>query len=142
MILLVLLMCVLNCSRKRDADARRVLDGMGIERKLGQMMIAGVPGANHTPEAAKIVTRVYIGGVVLFGYNLSTRENNIQFIESLQEDAMSSSGIPLFVSIDQEGGRVLRITDGVTQFPGNMALGVGDDRRRAGVLSRISMCSG
>jgi len=137
MILLVLLMCVLNCSRKRDADARRVLDGMGIERKLGQMMIAGVPGANHTPEAAKIVTRVYIGGVVLFGYNLSTRENNIQFIESLQEDAMSSSGIPLFVSIDQEGGRVLRITDGVTQFPGNMALGVGDDPGITKKLARI-----
>ncbi|HEX2998854.1 MAG TPA: glycoside hydrolase family 3 N-terminal domain-containing protein [Armatimonadota bacterium] len=31
--------------------------------------------------------------------------------------------LPLFISIDQEGGTVIRIGEGVTVFPGNMALG-------------------
>lgn len=137
LILIIVGTCVLSCVRKRDADALVVLEKMDISRKIGQMMIVGIPGAGHSQEAAKIVTHGYIGGVVLFGYNLSTKAKNLQFFEALQEDAMRSSGIPLFISIDQEGGRVLRITDGVTQFPGNMALGVGNDPGITGKLSRI-----
>src|SRR5205814_10177124 len=35
--------------------------------------------------------------------------------------------VPLFVSVDQEGGLVVRVTDGATIFPGNMAVGATGD---------------
>ena len=37
----------------------------------------------------------------------------------------------MFISIDQEGGRVRRITDGVTLFPGAMPAGIAGDKSLA-----------
>jgi beta-N-acetylhexosaminidase len=55
----------------------------------------------------------------------------------MQRESVASSGIPLFISIDQEGGRVKRITGGVTQFPGNMAMGSAGDEELAYNAARI-----
>jgi beta-N-acetylhexosaminidase len=41
----------------------------------------------------------------------------------LQETAMEFHGLPLILAIDQEGGRVARLKEPFTQFPGNEAIG-------------------
>ena len=57
----------------------------------------------------------------------------------LQTLALSSSpGIPLFVAIDQEGGPIIRVREGVTLFPGNMALGATRDPNLAYEAGRIT----
>lgn len=60
-----------------------------------------------------------------------------EFIQDLQQTSISSSGIPLFISIDQEGGRVKRIKQGITDFPGNMAFGVVEDKELMNDAARI-----
>lgn len=76
------------------------------------------------PQAlADMVTVSGIGSVVLFAENLATTKQIIQLTHDLQQAALQSpSGQPLIISIDQEGGRVVRLPQ-ATSFAGNMAIG-------------------
>lgn len=76
------------------------------------------------PQAlADMVTVTGIGSIVLFAENLATTKQIIQLTDDLQQAAVKSqSGQPLIISIDQEGGRVVRLPH-ATSFAGNMAIG-------------------
>lgn len=76
------------------------------------------------PDAlAEMVTTSGIGSVVLFAENLVSTKQIIQLTHDLQQAALkSASGQPLIISIDQEGGRVVRLSH-ATSFAGNMAIG-------------------
>lgn len=64
-----------------------------------------------------------LGGLILFDKNIENREQLTTFNHQLQ---MLAGDIPLFLSIDQEGGSVGRIPGG-TNLPGAMALGAVTD---------------
>ncbi len=118
-----------GCIQKRYTDEAALLSmDMKLDRKIGQMIMMAVPGGEMNPYVEMIIKQYRPGGVILFGYNLSSYKNNKKFIEDMQEASLKYTGVPLFVSIDQEGGRVVRIVGGVTQFPGNMAAGVCGDQ--------------
>jgi len=72
---------------------------------------------------ANMITTTGIGSVVLFAENLASSKQIIQLTHDLQQAALQSeSGQPLIISIDQEGGRVVRLPH-ATSFAGNMAIG-------------------
>jgi len=72
---------------------------------------------------AEVITKSGIGSVVLFAENLESTKQIIQLTSDLQNAAAESkSGQPLIISIDQEGGRVVRLPH-ATSFAGNMAIG-------------------
>ncbi|HSV98374.1 MAG TPA: beta-N-acetylhexosaminidase [Spirochaetota bacterium] len=122
---------------RKEAEINALLKEMPLGRKIGQMMMVGVNGTEMTPAARTMIGSFAPGGIILFGYNLSSRDKTAAFIADMQKAAMQPAGIPLFISIDQEGGRVRRIIDGVTQFPGNMPLGVVNDADLAYRTARI-----
>ncbi len=76
-------------------------------------------------DLANIITKHNIGGVILFAENIDTVPQVIKLNNDLQKAAAKSElGLPLFISIDQEGGRVARIPRDVgTSFTGNMSIG-------------------
>ncbi len=119
-----------SCREKRRyyEDAMSVTKKMTLEQKIGQMLMIGVPGNSISGASRNIIEKYHPGGIILFGFNLGSNAQTKKFISDLQETSMASTGIPLFISIDQEGGRVWRLADGVTQFPGNMAMGSADDK--------------
>ena len=135
--ILALILSVPSCKVKRYEDARAIVRDMALDQKIGQVIMVGVPGSTISEGSREILKKYYPGGIVLFGFNFSDRDKTMQFIEDLQKTSMEYSGLPLFVSTDQEGGRVRRITDGVTQFPGNMAFGIVDDENLVNEAARI-----
>ena len=106
------------------------LEQMTLEQKVGQMIMPDFRlwnGVNHTqlaPEVGRIIDRFDLGGVILFAENVSETEQTTKLVHDLQEvvEQDPSNDIPLFVTIDQEGGIVTRLGTG-TNLPGNMALG-------------------
>ncbi len=97
--------------------------------KLGQTEQSGstrqcLQPVTKLPQAlADMVTLTGLGSVVLFAENLATTKQIIQLTHDLQQAAVQSpSGQPLIISIDQEGGRVVRLPH-ATSFAGNMAIG-------------------
>lgn len=71
-------------------------------------------------ELAEMIKNHNIGGIILFAENIQ----NIAQVTQLTHDLQLASNTPLFISIDQEGGRVARIPrNESTSFTGNMSIG-------------------
>ena len=49
-----------------------------------------------------------VGGLIYFAANLKDREQTMTMIENSQKYSLERSGIPLFISVDEEGGDVAR----------------------------------
>lgn len=82
------------------------------------------PVTSLLPEFADIIRKGRIGGVILFAENLDSIEQIVELNYDLQELAKQAGLPPLFIAIDQEGGRVARLSDEIaTRFVGNMAIG-------------------
>ncbi|MFI3247401.1 MAG: glycoside hydrolase family 3 N-terminal domain-containing protein [Ferrimonas sp.] len=77
------------------------------------------------PDLATLLSETDLGGIILFAENCQNVEQLRQLTEQLQNAAQrSTSGLPLLISIDQEGGRVMRTPRAeTTSFSGNMAIG-------------------
>lgn len=77
------------------------------------------------PALAELISQHNIGGVILFAENVQQPEQIIALTQALQQAAAKQgSGLPLFIGIDQEGGRVARLPrHQSTSFSGNMAIG-------------------
>ena len=108
------------------------LANMTLDQKIGQLFQVRFDGDVFTQAMADVIQQKHIGGVIYFQYNgnLNDPTRSAQFSNDLQACAMGADGIPLLISMDQEGGRVTRITGGA-DFPGNMALGASRDTNLA-----------
>jgi beta-glucosidase-like glycosyl hydrolase len=129
---IVIVMCGVltsaNCGPPgNEREASAITAGMSLEQKLGALMMVSVPGKEMGINTSDLITRYHPGGIILFGFNIGTAAETGRYIGDMQHCSLRNGGFPLFVSIDQEGGRVLRIVDGVTQFPGNMPAGIAGD---------------
>lgn len=77
------------------------------------------------PDTLKnMIVKHRLGGVILFADNLQNAEQILKLNHDLQRAATSAAMPPLYLAIDQEGGRVVRLpNDFGTSFAGNMAIG-------------------
>ncbi|MBI5115115.1 beta-N-acetylhexosaminidase [Candidatus Poribacteria bacterium] len=114
--------------------------------KAGELFMVGYAGTDPTA-ASELIRRHHVGGIILFSRNVKDAAHTWAVCKKLQELRREVSDTPLFIAIDQEGGCVARITEGVTVFPGNMALGAtgsesftrGAGRVMAGELARLGI---
>jgi beta-N-acetylhexosaminidase len=97
---------------------------MALEQKVGQVFMLGFEGTTLTAGNRALIHDLHLGGVTLFARNIDNAQQLARLDAELQTIA---DPVPLFVSVDQEGGLVVRVTDGATIFPGNMALGATGD---------------
>jgi beta-N-acetylhexosaminidase len=93
---------------------------MNLKEKVGQVFMIGVHGTEVSKELRAFFEHYHPGGVILFSRNLQDPAQAAHFTNALQKLA---PGMPLFMAIDQEGGRVARLPKGFTVFPGQGALG-------------------
>ena len=92
---------------------------MTVEEKVGQLMAIGIGGREFDEATRRILSQIRPGGITLFSRNISDSQQVTDLIQQLQRE----SDIPLFISVDQEGGRVSRLQfDGVV-MPSQMAVG-------------------
>ena len=93
---------------------------MSLEQKVGQVFMLGFEGRTLDASNRALIQGLHVGGVTLFARNI---ESGLQ-LKRLNFDLQSvADPVPLFISVDQEGGLVVRVTSGATIFPGNMAIG-------------------
>lgn len=83
------------------------IEKLSLEEKIGQLFMIGVEEKTNQ-EIERLIQENRIGGVVLYKKNYQTYEEMIQFINNIKNKNRNNP-IPIFISIDQEGGRVNRM---------------------------------
>ncbi|WP_431191618.1 glycoside hydrolase family 3 N-terminal domain-containing protein [Peribacillus frigoritolerans] len=118
-------------NEKTVSDIQEIVENMTIDEKVGQMLMPDFRNwqkqgetkatgfIEMNSEVASIIKKYHLGGVILFAENVVDTEQTVRLTDGLQ---MASPDLPLFITIDQEGGIVTRLQTG-TNLPGNMALG-------------------
>jgi beta-N-acetylhexosaminidase len=100
----------------------------GLRRQLGQLVFLGFDGYSIPVEIRSLAREFDIGGVILFKRNVESPE---QVAELAFEAERLVPGTPLWVGVDQEGGRVARLRRPFTEWPPMAALGQADDVKLA-----------
>ncbi|PTT92607.1 beta-hexosaminidase, partial [Pseudomonas sp. HMWF031] len=76
------------------------------------------------PSLLNVLSTHNIGGVILFSENIQNTEQLITLNYTMQQHMVKAGRQPLFIAVDQEGGRVARLpSDMLSPFAGNMAIG-------------------
>lgn len=84
--------------------------------KIGQMIMVGFKGfeVSDTSHVIRDIREYHTGGIILFDYDMPTRTPNRNIespgqVRTLISDLQELSDTPLFIAVDQEGGRVARL---------------------------------
>ena len=102
------------------------LDLSELNARIGQLIMAGIPGP-HVDDGTEALIRDYnLGGIILFSRNIQDPLQLAKLCGQLQDMALKYHGRPLFLAVDQEGGRVARLKEPFTLFEGNSAIGMSD----------------
>lgn len=94
----------------------------------GRHMMIGFDGKEMSSELEKFIKKIFPAGVILFGRNFESFEQ----LRKLTRDLKSVLGEDVIVGVDQEGGRVARLSGPhFTKFPPMMELGAKNDAAEA-----------
>ncbi|MFI8354352.1 glycoside hydrolase family 3 protein [Streptomyces cyaneofuscatus] len=146
-----------------DRRLRRIIAGMSLEEKVGQLFVMRVYGHSATdPDqadidanlkeigvrtAAELVSTYHVGGIIYFAWAHNTRAPHqiAALSNGIQQAALGErSRVPLLISTDQEHGIVCRVGEPATLLPGAMALGAGgsrSDTRRAAWIAGAELAA-
>lgn len=100
-----------------------IISEMSLDEKIGQMMIAGISGTKMDTQTKNLITNYKVGGMIFYQDNLVNPEQTVQLLNEIKTENVHNR-LPLFLSVDQEGGRVTRLPGGLFNFPTNKEIGV------------------
>lgn len=106
---------------------------LSLEQKIGRMLMVGFHGLEAPDYILRWLAEGRISGVILFARNVESPEQ----LARLTQACHQAAGRPIFISIDQEGGTVARLTNGFTESPGAMPLGAADSEYLATHTARV-----
>lgn len=95
---------------------------MSLEEKIGQLVLAGIDGTTLTDEMRNLIQTRHVGGLILYKPNITSTRQTVDLLNALKKSNANSS-VPLFLSIDEEGGRVSRLPSEFTKLPTNRSIG-------------------
>jgi len=97
------------------------------ERVIGQLFMVGMPGPHLDEATDHLIREGHVGGIILFSRNIEDPLQLAALCRDLQAAASESQDPPLFLAVDQEGGRVARLKEPFRSFPGNAAVGMDEE---------------
>lgn len=128
----VALLALLLLWPSRDRYGEDLQADDGLDALVGQMVMVGFRGQELDPDSnlARDLAAGRLGGVILFDYDivLKMRGRNIKDpaqVKRLTTALQKHSPTPLFIAVDQEGGKVARFkkSNGFQDFPSARQMG-------------------
>ena len=97
------------------------LEKMTIAEKIGQMMMIGIYGYEIDENVSWMLNQYHCGGIILYDRNMDTKSQ----VKKLTTDLQVHSGkeIPLFIALDEEGGKVVRMAHEIKPAPSQQEIG-------------------
>ncbi len=122
--------------------AQEKLASMSLEEKVAQLFLitpetlTGAGSVTQAGEATKAALAQYpVGGLIYFQGNIVSEPQVTEMVKKQQQFSQERIGLPLLVSVDEEGGQVTRVAScaniDVPEFEDNAQIGASGDASRA-----------
>ena len=98
------------------------IKAMTLDEKIGQMVIVGFDGYTIGDKSKELIEKYHVGGFILFSENIKNSNQMLNLINSLKE-TNANNKTPLFMAVDEEGGRVNRMPKEFKKIPSNKKIG-------------------
>ncbi|WP_458464092.1 beta-N-acetylhexosaminidase [Paenibacillus sp.] len=122
---------------QEEADpVQEQLSQLTLEEKIGQMILAGVQGTTLDNQAKQMITDQKVGGIIFYANNVTTLQETAKFVQSIKE-VNQSNPVPIFMSVDQEGGKVSRMPESVESIPSSGKVGQTKDSALAETMGEL-----
>lgn len=102
--------------------------------RLGELLFTGIDRTTLGDDTAAFLSQAGIGGVVLFSRNYASVEQLVELCNQIQE---CRADLPLWIAVDQEGGRVQRFKDPFTRIPPALEIAKTDSPKIAFELAQL-----
>ena len=103
-----------------------------LKEKIGQMIGLAFSGSEYSKELQMQIEDIEAGLIIYFKDNCLNPKQIFDLNKKINERAK----IPPFIALDQEGGMVARVTEGVVQSPGAMAISATNNPESAYILAK------
>jgi beta-N-acetylhexosaminidase len=121
----------------KENVVERLIRNKSLEELVGQLFMVGFQGTRLNRDLNYFLKKLHMGGIILFKRNVQDPFQLAELNRSLQETAMEIGSIPLFISIDQEGGPVARLGPPFTRFEAQSTMATSEDPEgRIGFFAR------
>ena len=84
---------------------------VSLDVKIGQMILIGVPKSELDEKVLDEVRKGKVGALIFFEKNIPNRPNAFASVKKMTWTYQNAAPIPLFICIDQEGGKVNRLKE-------------------------------
>ncbi|MEG6613531.1 beta-N-acetylhexosaminidase [Pseudoclostridium thermosuccinogenes] len=111
---------------------------MTLRQKIGQLIFTGFQAGKIDEDFMRLVEEYKVGNVILFSRNIENAHQVRTLNIELQKLIREQTGYPAFISIDQEGGMVTRLTQDCTNMPGAMAVAATGNPDNARIIGEIT----
>ncbi len=109
---------------------------MTLRQKAAQVLLLAIDGTTVSVSTQKLLAEGPPGGILLLGHNVTGAAQTQALTQGLQAAAAASgSKIDVFIAVDQEGGLVQRIHEGVPEVPRARILGNNSSPGEAALLA-------
>ncbi len=111
---------------------------MTLQEQIGQRLVTGFSGTELTEDFRRVVREHKIANVILFRENIESCTQLTRVCGEIQALVREATGRGAFITIDQEGGTVTRLSADAVNIPGAMAIAATGDPEnayRAGLLT-------
>lgn len=105
---------------------QETIDGLTLEEKIGQMVIIGLEGTKADQDAINMITKNKIGGFILYKDNMNNADQILSLLNALKANNETNK-VPLWLSVDQEGGKVNRLPKAFLAMPTAKSIGAADN---------------
>lgn len=103
------------------------LSRLSVEEKVGQLVMVGIDGTQLDKTSRRLIRDYHVGGIIFFKDNISSPEQAVRLINELKREN-ADNPVPLWLSIDEEGGRVTRFPEPFVKLPSSRKVGSMGDR--------------
>ncbi|ASF41130.1 beta-N-acetylhexosaminidase [Halobacillus halophilus] len=106
-----------------EKSTRSPLLQWSMEQKVSQTLYIGIQGLTLSNQEKEMISQNQVGGVILLGRNVESAPQLQNLVDSIRQ-ANANNPTPLFLGIDEEGGRVSRIPDSaIMNLPASKKIG-------------------
>lgn len=112
------------------------IEKMSLKEKVGQLLIVGFEGQTINVQIETLIDDYKVGGFIFFERNIKNTDQAFKLINDIKTKNQTNK-IPLFMSIDEESGRVSRLPSEYHKLPSAKTIGNIDKKDLSFEFGRI-----